>query len=156
MIYSLGIREVGENTSKSLAKTFCTIEKVINASEADFVAIPDIGKTTAKFLVEAFAQGARTRECVEKMVALGVTHQSVAVADTRLSGHVYVITGTLERWSRETATQALEAMGAKVSGSVSKKTTGVISGDAAGTKLDKAKQLGVPVLDEAAFEALIG
>ena len=156
LIYSLGIREVGENTSKSLAKTFCTIEKVINASEADFVAIPDIGKTTAKFLVEAFAQGARTRECVEKMVALGVTHQSVAVADTRLSGHVYVITGTLERWSRETATQALEAMGAKVSGSVSKKTTGVISGDAAGTKLDKAKQLGVPVLDEAAFEALIG
>lgn len=156
LIYALGIREVGENTSKSLAKTFCSIERVMNATEADFMAIKDIGKTTTRFLLEAFAPGAKTRLTVEKMLNLGVAHQPVQEADNRLAGKVYVITGSMERWSRETATQALESMGAKVSGSVSKKTTGVIAGEAAGSKLDKAKDLGVEVLDEAQFEALIG
>ena len=155
LILALGIREVGENTSKNLAKTFCSIERVMDATEAELMAIADIGSTTTRFLLEAFAPGAKTRATVERLLALGVRHKPVQVADTRLAGKVYVITGTLERWSRETATQALEAMGAKVSGSVSKKTTGVIAGEAAGSKLDKARELGVAILDEAAFEALI-
>ncbi len=155
LILALGIREVGENTSKNLAKTFCSIERVMDATEAELMAITDIGSTTTRFLLEAFAPGAKTRATVERLLALGVRHKPVQVADTRLAGKVYVITGTLERWSRETATQALESMGAKVSGSVSKKTTGVIAGEAAGSKLEKARELGVAILDEAAFEALI-
>lgn len=155
LILALGIREVGENTSKNLAKTFCTIERLMDATEAELMAITDIGSTTTRFVLEAFLPGSKTRATVEKLLTLGVKHKPVQVADTRLAGKVYVITGTLERWSRESATQALEAMGAKVSGSVSKKTSGVIAGEAAGSKLDKARDLGVAILDEAAFEALI-
>ena len=119
------------------------------------MAITDIGSTTTRFLLEAFAPGAKTRATVERLLALGVRHKPVQVADTRLAGKVYVITGTLERWSRESATQALEAMGAKVSGSVSKKTSFVVAGEAAGSKLAKATELGIDVWDEARLLAFL-
>lgn len=154
-IYSLGIREVGQNTSKSLAKAFGTIENLKSSTREDFLAIEDIGDITANFLVDAFEAESCLLEMLNKMIDLGVHHKIVEKTGNSLSGQVFVVTGTLERWSRETATKALEDLGAKVSGSVSKKTTAVIAGSSAGSKLEKAEKLGIQIFDEAMFEALL-
>lgn len=155
LIYSLGIREVGQNTSKTLASTFGTIDKVIAASKDDFMAITDIGEITAGFLADAFEEGSGVMLTLSRMIELGVKHKVSEQSTGHLAGQVFVVTGTLDRWSRESATKALESLGAKVSGSVSKKTTAVVAGSAAGSKLEKAEKLGVTVLDEAMFEALL-
>jgi DNA ligase (NAD+) len=135
------------------------MEAVMNASVEALQQVPEIGPVVAES-VRMFADEPRNRALIEKLAAAGVNmatslpEPSVA-APGPLEGRTYVITGTLSSMSREQATEALEQLGAKVSGSVSKKTTALIAGADAGSKLEKAQQLGVEVLDEAALLTLI-
>jgi DNA ligase (NAD+) len=156
-IFGLGIRHVGEATAKELARHFGGIEAIMDASMDQLLSVNDIGPVVAQSLRTFFDQ-AHNREVVEQLRACGVDWEESAPGarlDLPLAGHTYVITGTLPTLSREQAQALLEEAGAKVAGSVSKKTTGVIAGEAAGSKLDKAVALGIPVLDEATLMALV-
>ncbi len=156
-IYALGIREVGEATAESLAHHFGDLPPLMQASEEALQEIEDVGPVVAFNIVHFFAQP-RNREVIDKLIAAGIhwpKQQPVDREALPLAGKTYVITGTLERYSREQAKQRLKALGAKVSSSVSKKTSAVIAGEKPGSKLEKAERLGVPVLDEAAFEQLL-
>ena len=155
-IFGLGIRHVGEATAKDLARHFGGIEAIMDASIEQLLTVNDVGPVVAHSLRTFFDQP-HNREVVQQLRACGVQWQEFAPGarlDLPLIGHTYVITGTLPTLSREQAQTLLEQAGAKVAGSVSKKTTGVVAGEAAGSKLDKAISLGVPVLDEAALLAL--
>ena len=155
-IFGLGIRHVGEATAKDLARHFGGIEAIMDASVDQLLMVNDVGPVVANSL-RAFFDQAHNREVVQQLRACGVHWEESAPGarlDLPLAGHTYVITGTLPTLSREQAQALLEQAGAKVAGSVSKKTTGVIAGEAAGSKLDKAIALDVPVLDEAALLAL--
>ena len=157
-IYALGIREVGEATAEALAHHFGDLQPLMEASEEALQEVEDVGPVVAFNIVHFFAQP-RNRAVIDKLIAAGIHWPKIDSVDPDslpLAGKTYVITGTLEHYSREQAKQRLKALGAKVSGSVSKKTTAVIAGDKPGSKIDKARKLGVPVLDEAAFEELIG
>jgi DNA ligase (NAD+) len=152
-IFGLGIRHVGEATAKDLARHFGGIEAIMDASVDQLLMVNDVGPVVANSL-RAFFDQAHNREVVQQLRACGVHWEESAPGarlDLPLAGHTYVITGTLPTLSRDEAQALLEEAGAKVAGSVSKKTTGVIAGEAAGSKLDKAIALGVPVLDEAAL-----
>lgn len=154
-IAGLGIREVGESSSKDLAAHYCSYEALCAASFESVKALEGFGEVTAEYLTEALKPGAAIRIMADRMLELGVTIEAIATKGTALAGHTYVLTGTLNDMSREVAAAALEALGAKISGSVSKKTTAVIAGREAGSKLDKAELLGVPVLDDAGLMALL-
>ncbi len=159
LIYALGIRHIGEKAATTLARHLRSMDAIINASVETLQQVPEIGPVVAES-VKMFADEPRNRALIEKLAAAGVNmttslpEPSVAAAGP-LEGKTYVITGTLEAMSREQATDALEQLGAKVSGSVSKKTTALIAGADGGSKLEKAEKLGVEVLDEAAFLMLI-
>jgi len=156
-IFGLGIRHVGEATAKELARHFGGIDVLMNADIDQLLTVNDVGPVVAQSLRTFFDQ-AHNREVVEQLRACGVHWQESAPGarlDLPLAGHTYVITGTLPTLSREQAQSLLEEAGAKVAGSVSKKTTGVIAGEAAGSKLEKANALGIPVMDEAALLALV-
>jgi DNA ligase (NAD+) len=159
LIYGLGIRHIGEKAAATLAKHLRTMPAVMSASIETLTEIPEIGPVVAAS-VRLFAEEPRNRELIDKLAAAGVNmttslpEPSVQAAGP-LEGKTYVITGTLGSMSREQATEALERLGAKVSGSVSKKTTALIAGADAGSKLEKAQKLGVEVLDEAALLKLI-
>ncbi|WP_084632233.1 NAD-dependent DNA ligase LigA [Oceanospirillum maris] len=157
-IYSLGIREVGEVTAKQLAKHFCTIKAIINATEEALLAVPDVGPIVAHHIVTFFRQP-HNLEMLEALLAEGIHWPDVEpqppVETLPLAGKVLVLTGTLIELSRTDAKVALEALGAKVTGSVSKKTDLVVAGEAAGSKLAKAEQLGIEVTDEAGLKALL-
>ena len=156
-LFGLGIRHVGEATAKDLARHFGGIEAIMDASVDQLLMVNDVGPVVAQSLRTFFDQ-AHNREVVEQLRACGVHWEESAPGarlDLPLAGHTYVITGTLPTLSRDQAQAMLEQAGAKVAGSVSKKTTGVIAGEAAGSKLDKAVALGVPVLDEAALMLLV-
>ena len=156
-IFGLGIRHVGEATAKELARHFGGMDAIMNAGIDQLLTVNDVGPVVAQSLRTFFDQ-AHNREVVEQLRACGVNWQESAPGvrlDLPLAGHTYVITGTLPTLSREQAQALLEEAGAKVAGSVSKKTTGVIAGEAAGSKLEKANALGIPVLDEAALMALV-
>ncbi len=147
-LYALGIREVGEATARTLAQEFGDLEVLMQASEADLEAIHDIGPVVARHIVNFFQQ-AHNREVIDKLLTAGVHWQAVTVSRHRpLEGHTYVITGTLSSMTRDQAKQGLQALGAKVSGSLSKKTSALVAGDNPGSKLDKAEKLQVPVLSE--------
>jgi len=155
-MFGLGIRHVGEATAKDLARHFGGIEAIMDASVDQLLMVNDVGPVVANSLRTFFDQP-HNREVVQQLRACGVHWEESAPGarlDLPLAGHTYVITGTLPTLSREQAQALLEQAGAKVAGSVSKKTTGVIAGEAAGSKLDKAIALGVPVLDEAALWVL--
>lgn len=158
LIYGLGIRHVGEKAAATLARRFRTLERILDTPAEDLQAVPEIGPVVAAS-VRAFANEPRNRELVERLGAAGVNMQSLSADSSSepgpLAGRTYVITGTLSSMSREDATAALERLGARVSGSVSKKTTALIAGAEAGSKLEKARQLGVETLDESAFLDLI-
>jgi DNA ligase (NAD+) len=158
LIYALGIRHVGEKAAAVLAAHFRTMDALLDASAEALEQVPEIGPVVAAS-VRLFAEEPRNRALVDRLRAAGVNFESRAPAARSapgpLSGKTFVLTGTLESMTREDATAALEALGAKVTGSVSKKTSYVVAGAEAGTKLAKAEQLGVTVLDEAAFRALI-
>jgi DNA ligase (NAD+) len=158
LIYALGIRHVGEKVASTLARYFRTMDAILEAPIERLQTAPEIGPVVAAS-VRAFADEPRNQKLVNELRAAGVNMDSQApapgVEQGRLAGQTYVITGTLDKMSREEATAALERLGAKVSGSVSKKTRYLIAGRDAGSKLEKAQKLGVETLDEAAFLALI-
>ena len=155
-LYGLGIRHVGEATAKDLARHFGGLQAIMDASIDQLLSVNDVGPVVANSL-RAFFDQVHNREVVQQLRECGVHWEEFAPGarlDLPLGGHTYVITGTLPTLSREQAQALLEQAGAKVAGSVSKKTTGVIAGEAAGSKLEKAMALGIPVLDEAALLAL--
>jgi len=158
LVYALGIRHVGEKAAATLARHFRTMDRILEAPVEMLQTAPDIGPVVAAS-VRMFADESRNRELVERLKAAGVNMVSrtppPADEPGPLSGKMFVLTGTLAKMSREEATQALERLGAKVSGSVSRRTTCVVAGEDPGSKLDKARQLGVETLDEEAFLALI-
>jgi DNA ligase (NAD+) len=151
-IYALGIRNVGETTAKDLAKHFGSLTQFISANAERLQQVRDVGPIVAQSLIAFFAEP-HNREVIDQLRASGlhwVEHESIATDDLPLSGQTFVLTGTLSM-NRDDAKARLEAMGARVSGSVSKKTNYVVAGAEAGSKLDKAHELGVTVLDEQAF-----
>ncbi len=157
-LYALGIRHVGETTAKDVARHFGKLDAVMAASAGQLLQVPDVGPVVAESIHTFFAQP-HNREVVEQLRAVGVTWpeaEPVQGATLPLTGKTFVLTGTLPTLSRDEAKDLLEAAGAKVSGSVSKKTSYVVAGEEAGSKLDKARELGVPVIDEAAMQALLG
>ncbi len=157
-LYALGIRHVGETTAKDLAKHFGQLDRVLDASEPQLLEVNDVGPIVAHSIHTFFAQP-HNREIVEQLRACGITwKESDGTADATpkpLLGQTFVLTGTLPTLSRDDAKDRIEAAGGKVSGSVSKKTHFVVAGAEAGSKLDKATELGIPVLDEAALLALL-
>ncbi|RYF84057.1 MAG: NAD-dependent DNA ligase LigA [Comamonadaceae bacterium] len=156
-LFGLGIRHVGESTAKDLARHFGQLDAIMDATEEQLLEVNDVGPVVAQSLHTFFAQP-HNREVVEQLRAAGVHWEEGAPAErTRLplAGQTFVITGTLPTLSRDEAKDKLEAAGAKVSGSVSKKTHFVVAGAEAGSKLDKARDLGVAVIDEAALLALL-
>lgn len=158
-LFSLGIRQAGETTAKDLARHFGTLDKLMNARVEQLLEVPDVGPIVAASVHTFFAQP-HNREVVEQLLAAGVKPQeSSGEADDRprpLLGKTLVLTGTLPRLSRDQAQALIESAGGRVSSSVSKKTHYVIAGEEAGSKLDKARTLGVAVLDEAGLLALLG
>lgn len=162
-LFALGIRHVGESTAKDLAKHFGTLDALMGmdaesaATEEQLLQVPDVGPIVARS-VHTFFQQPHNREVVEQLRACGVTWPEGAPTERGpqvLAGKTIVLTGTLPTLSRDAAKDMLEAAGAKVSGSVSKKTSYVVAGEDAGSKLAKAEELGVPVLDEAGMLALL-
>jgi DNA ligase (NAD+) len=156
VLFALGVRHVGDETARLLIGHFGGIDALLDAGEEEIAAVPGIGRTIAQS-VRAHFDEAHNRGVVEKLRAAGVrlTGERRAGREGPLAGRSYVLTGTLTGFSRNGAEARLRALGATVSASVSKKTAGVIAGDSPGSKLAKAEQLGVPVLDEAAFAALL-
>ena len=160
LIYGLGIRHVGERASQVLARAFGSMDALCAATTEQLQGTPEIGPVLAES-VRSWLDEPRNRELIDRLRAAGVNmevpedQRTAAAAPGRLTGKTYVITGTLASMSREQATAALERLGAKVANSVSGKTTGVVIGAEPGSKADKARTLGVPVLDEAAFLELI-
>ncbi len=151
-VYALGIRNVGEATAKDLARRFGTLEKLMHADETQLQQVPDVGPVVAQSIVAFFAEKHNV-DVIRDLLRGGVTPQESAgmpVETLPLAGRTFVLTGTLGM-AREEAKEKLEALGAKVAGSVSKKTDYVVVGSEAGSKLDKAKQLAIPVMDEQQF-----
>ena len=155
LLFALGVRQVGEVAAENIAKKMQTLENCISATVDDFSKIEDIGEITALSLVEFFADE-KTRILCRRLVELGV--KTVAVKEKpldKLAGIIFVLTGTLPTMTRDEASELIKKYGGKVSGSVSKKTGYVVAGEEAGSKLTKAKELGVNVIDEAGLLDLI-
>lgn len=160
LLYGLGIREVGEATALALARHFGTLERLMSADESAIRQVPDVGPVVAAHVAAFFASDEH-RRVIKALRDKGVKWPDIERAAATpgppaLSGRTVVITGTLGSMSREQAQEALSARGARVSGSVSKKTSFVVAGSEAGSKLAKARELGVPVLDEQQLIALLG
>ncbi|BCX52809.1 MULTISPECIES: NAD-dependent DNA ligase LigA [Comamonas] len=156
-LFGLGIRNVGESTARDLAKHFGKLDAIMDASVEELLQVKDVGPVVADSIHTFFAQP-HNREVVEQLRACGVHWEEGEPAEKApqiLAGLTVVLTGTLPTLGRDAAKDMLEAAGAKVSGSVSKKTSYVVAGAEAGSKLAKAEELGVPVLDEAGMLALL-
>lgn len=156
-LYALGIREVGEATAANLASHFGSLERLSAADAEALEAVPDVGQVVASHIAQFFREP-HNQQVIHELEALGIHWPAVeqlAESEATLAGNTYVLTGTLTQMTRDEAKQALQARGAKVSGSVSAKTTAVIAGDNAGSKLTKAEQLGVAVLSEADLLGLL-
>lgn len=156
-LFGLGIRHVGESTARDLARHFGKLDGIMDASVEQLLQVPDVGPIVAES-IHAFFQQPHNREVVEQLRAVGVHWEEgepAAQAPKPLTGKTVVLTGTLPTLSRDEAKDLLEAAGAKVAGSVSKKTDYVVAGAEAGSKLEKARELGVAVLDEEGLRALL-
>ena len=156
-LFGLGIRHVGEATAKELSRHFGTLDAIMDATLDQLLQVSDVGPTVAQSIRTFFDQS-HNREVVEQLKACGVHWKegvASAGASLPLTGQTFVLTGTLQTMGRDEAQAKLEMLGAKVSGSVSKKTHAVVAGAEAGSKLEKAQSLGVTVLDESAFHALL-
>jgi len=156
-LFGLGIRHAGEATAKDLARHFGKLDAIMDASEEQLLEVPDVGPVVAQS-IHTFFQQPHNREVVEQLRACGVTWEEGEPAERApkpLAGKTVVLTGTLPTLTRDEAKDRLEAAGAKVAGSVSKKTDYVIAGAEAGSKLDKARELGVKVLDEEGLKDLL-
>lgn len=160
-IYALGIREVGEATARALASHFGTLEAIAGATAEELQQVPDVGPVVAGHILSFFSQ-AHNRETLDDLKACGVRWQAAEItardeeqAPLPLAGETWVLTGALTALTRDQARDILEQLGAKVSGSVSKKTDWVVAGEAAGSKLTRAESLGIKILDEAGFLAFL-
>jgi DNA ligase (NAD+) len=159
LLYGLGIRHVGEKAASTLTRYFRTITDILEATVESLQTAPEIGPVVAAS-VRAFADEPRNRALVEKLAAAGVNMRSHQPAPGEagagpLSGKIFVLTGTLTTMTREEASEAVGKLGGKVSGSVSRKTSYLVAGEEAGSKLQKAQQLGIPILSEEEFRSLI-
>ena len=157
-LFSLGIRQVGESTAKDLAKHFGALDRIMDASVEQLLEVNDVGPIVAQS-IRTFFEQPHNREVVEQLRAAGIhwdEHDGEAdLSPKPLAGKTFVLTGTLPVLTRDEAKEMIEAAGGKVSGSVSKKTTYVVAGEEAGSKLDKAHELGIAVIDEAGLRALL-
>ncbi len=156
-LFGLGIRHVGEATAKALARHFGKLDAIMDATQEQLLEVADVGPIVAQS-IRTFFEQPHNREVVEQLRACGVSWpegEPASVALKPLSGKTFVITGTLPNWSRDEAKDRIEAAGGKVAGSVSKKTDFVVAGAEAGSKLLKAQELGVALLDEAGLQALL-
>jgi DNA ligase (NAD+) len=159
LVYALGIRHVGEKAAVTIARHLRTMTAILDASVETLQAVPEIGPVVAES-IRVFAEEPHNRGVIAKLAAAGVSMSTslpepATAADGPLAGRTFVITGTLTSMSREQAVEALERLGAKIAGSVSRKTSALIAGEDSGSKLEKARQLGVEVLVEAEFLKLI-
>lgn len=156
-LFALGIPNVGSKTAKDLAKRFGTLESVRTATREELIAIPDVGGIVADSIL-SFFDDSNISSQIDQLLAYGVSPQSELAANTSspIAGKTIVVTGTLPTLGRREAETLIEQNGARAAGSVSKKTDFVLYGESAGSKLDKARELGVPLLTEAEFLALIG
>ena len=155
LLYGLGIRQVGEKAAKTLAAHFGSMDALMAATEEALTEIPDVGGITARCIADYF-RGDQAKDLIRRLKEAGVNMESTAQpTGDLLAGLTFVLTGELESASRKEAGEKLEALGAKVSGSVSKKTGAVVAGEAAGSKLRKAQELGVPVLSEEQYRVLV-
>ena len=156
LLFAFGIRQVGQKAGKILAARFGSLDGLAQATEEELTAVDDVGAVTARYLTEWFA-APQSQHLIAALKAAGVNMDSLsAPVGDKLAGLTFVLTGELSSCSRKEAGEKLEALGAKVSGSVSKKTGCVVAGEAAGSKLRKAQELGVPVLNEEQFLVLVG
>jgi DNA ligase (NAD+) len=159
VIYALGIRHVGETTARDLARHFGTLDTLMQADEQTLLEVADVGPVVAASIAHFFAEP-HNREVIEQLRAAGVHWAEgkprAAKATGPFTGKTFVLTGTLPTLTRDEASAMIEAAGGKVSGSVSKKTDFVLAGAEAGSKLDRAQELGVRVIDEAGFKRLLG
>jgi DNA ligase (NAD+) len=156
VLYALGIRQVGEETARALAARFRSVADLFQASETDLQEVEGVGPRVSAE-VRAFLEVPGNRNMVERLRRAGVTlaAEERTTGDMPLGGFTFVLTGALEDMSRPRAKEALVAMGAKVAGSVSRSTSFVVAGSEPGSKLDDARRLGVPTLDEAALKKLL-
>jgi DNA ligase (NAD+) len=156
VIYGLGIRMVGERTAQFLAEHFGSMEALANATVEGLQNVNEVGPRIAESIAEFFRNPAN-RKLVERLGEAGLAFKGQKKErGTKLAGKVFVLTGTLAKYTRDEAKKMIEDAGGKVTGSVSKKTDYVVAGADAGSKLDKAKDLGVAVIDEKAMEELTG
>ena len=155
LLFALGIRQVGEVAAEEIAGKMRTLDNLYNATFEDFVSIKDIGDITATALVEFFASQ-DTRDLLNRLASLGVSTEAKGEQRGNLfEGLTFVLTGTLPTMTRDAASDLIKKNGGKVSGSVSKKTSYVLAGDEAGSKLTKAKDLGVKIIDESEFLSML-
>lgn len=155
LIYALGIRQVGAKTGKVLSSTFGSLDALMAASVEELTEVPDVGAVTAQNIFEWFSQE-QSKHVVERLRQAGVNFESKRViTDARFAGMTFVLTGALTKFTRDEATEKIELLGGKASGSVSKKTTYVVVGENAGSKERKARELGIPILSEDDFLAMI-
>ncbi len=156
-VYALGIRHVGETTARDLARHFGALDPLMQATEAELLEVPDVGPVVASSVARFFAEP-HNRDVIAQLRAAGVGWEEGApqrAAAGPLAGRTFVLTGTLPTWSRDEAKGRIEAAGGKVAGSVSGKTDYVVAGEEAGSKLDKARALGVAVIDEEELKRLL-
>ena len=147
-LYAIGIREVGETTAQTLARNFGTLEPLMSASLERLQSVPDVGPIVAQH-IHSFFEAEHNREVIENLLSAGIHFPDVEIPDELpLEGKTYVVTGTLTEFTRQEVKERLQALGAKVAGSVSKKTDTLVAGASAGSKLAKAESLGVEIIDE--------
>ncbi len=155
LLNAFGIRQVGTKAARTLALSFGTLDALMQASVEELTAVPDVGEITAKS-IRSWFDSPQSRDLVERLRAAGVNMQSrEQITDTRFAGLTFVLTGALSLFTREEATQKIESFGGKAAGSVSKKTSYVVAGENAGSKLKKANELGIRVLSEQEFSEML-
>ena len=155
LIYGLGIRQVGEKAGKVLSTHFRSMEALMAASEEELTEINDVGAVTARCITE-YLSAPQSQDLIRRLKDAGVNMESTAqLVDQRFAGMTFVLTGTLSRFDRKTAQTMIEDRGGKAAGSVSKRTTYVVAGEAAGSKLKKAQELNIPVLTEDEFAQML-
>ena len=155
LLCAFGIRQVGSAAGRALARRFPDLDTLMDATLFDLMEIPDVGPVTAQYLIDWFLSP-QSQHQIARLRSAGVGFESrEEIADTRFAGKTFVLTGTLSRHTRDEAKALIESCGGKAAGSVSKKTDYVVAGEAAGSKLTKARELGIPVLTEEEFEAML-
>jgi len=155
LLTALGIRHVGAKGAKSLANSYKNLDNLMNASFEELAMQNDVGEITAKSIYDFFKQP-QTVDLINKLKVAGINTQKIETegSDNRFEGKIFVLTGSLEKYTRQQAEELIERFGGKTSGSVSKKTSYVLAGEDAGSKITKAQSLGVEIISEAQFDEM--